>query len=66
MQNGGLNLPHTLKLILNGRTVAALVRIAPGNNGSIGQNGCESTTCGLDLLYILEMPLNSKAISLQS
>ena len=56
----GLN---TFELILNSRTVTAILCITPGNDGSVFQNRSKRPKCGLNLLQTPELISNCRTVT---
>ena len=55
-------LVHAPELILNCRTVAAIVYMTPSNDGSIFQNRSKGPRCGLNLLRTPELISNCRTV----
>ena len=54
---------YRLEQILHCGAVTTISWIAPGNNGSIVQNGSKCNSCGLNLPHIPKLPLNCRAVT---
>ena len=57
---------YRLEQILHCGAVTTISWIAPGNNGSIVQNGSKCNSCGLNLPHIPKLPLNCRAVTTMS